>query len=90
MNKSARIAARIDPETDGLLDQLAEETGRSKSYLVNDALQDYVKRELELAAAVREGIRQAKAGLGLPHEEVMAALRARIAKALAEGGTGSS
>lgn len=82
MNKSARIAARIDPEIDGLLDQLAEETGRSKSYLVNDALRDYVKRELEIAAAVREGIRQAKAGMIIPHEEVMAGIRAKIAAAL--------
>lgn len=84
MSKSARIAARIDQEVDDLLDQLAEETGHSKSHHVNLALRVYVQRELDIAAAVREGVRQAKAGLGLPHEEVMAALRTRVAKAIAE------
>ncbi|MGE0668126.1 MAG: CopG family ribbon-helix-helix protein [Sphingomonadales bacterium] len=83
MSKTARIAARIDPEVDQLLDRLADETGRSKSHHVNAALRDYVERELEIAAAVREGIRQAKAGMVVPHEEVMSGIRAKIADALA-------
>ena len=55
MAKSVPIAARIDADLDGQLERLAEATGRSKSWLVNEALRSYVANEQQFLAAVEEG-----------------------------------
>ena len=57
MAKSVPIAARIDADLDGELERLAEATGRSKSWLVNEALRSYVASEQQFLAAVEEGNR---------------------------------
>ena len=60
--------------------RLAAATGRSKSWHVNAALEAYVTAELEFVAAVEEGLAAAERGELIPHEDVIAEIRARHGK----------
>lgn len=73
MSKSVPIAARIDADLDGQLERLAEATGRSKSWLVNEALRSYVANEQQFLAAVEEGKQALRDGLTVDHATVVAA-----------------
>ena len=73
MSKSVTIAARVDSDLDGELERLAEATGRSKSWLINEALRSYVANEQQFLAAVQEGKEALRAGRVLDHATVVAA-----------------
>lgn len=73
MAKSVPIAARIDADLDGQLERLAEATGRSKSWLVNEALRSYVASEQQFLAAVEEGKQALRDGQTVNHTTVVAA-----------------
>lgn len=73
MAKSVPIAARIDADLDGQLERLAESTGRSKSWLVNEALRSYVANEQQFLAAVEEGKQALRDGQTVDHATVVAA-----------------
>jgi RHH-type transcriptional regulator, rel operon repressor / antitoxin RelB len=73
MAKSVPIAARIDADLDGRLERLAEATGRSKSWLVNEALRSYVADEQQFLAAVEEGKQALRDGQTVDHATVVAA-----------------
>jgi predicted transcriptional regulator len=71
--KSATLTARIDAELEAELDRLAAAKGRSKSWLVNDALRSYVANEQQFAAAVEAGRQAAREGRTIDHQTVVAA-----------------
>ena len=50
------LAVRLDPETENKLNRLANETGRSKSYYVKQAIANYLEEREDylLALAVLE------------------------------------
>jgi RHH-type transcriptional regulator, rel operon repressor / antitoxin RelB len=50
------LAVRLDPETEDKLTRLAHETGRSKSYYVKQAIENYLEEREDylLALAVLE------------------------------------
>jgi RHH-type transcriptional regulator, rel operon repressor / antitoxin RelB len=50
------LAVRLDPETEERLNRLAQETGRSKSYYVKQAIENYLEEREDylLALAVLE------------------------------------
>jgi RHH-type transcriptional regulator, rel operon repressor / antitoxin RelB len=73
MAKTITIAARIDADLDGELERLAAATGRSKSWLINDALRSYVANEQQFLAAVQEGKQALRDGKTLDHRTVVAA-----------------
>ncbi len=73
MAKSITIAARVDAGLDSELERLAAATGRSKSWLVNEALRSYVANEQQFLAAVEEGKQALRNGKTLDHETVVAA-----------------
>jgi RHH-type rel operon transcriptional repressor/antitoxin RelB len=77
--KSVTIAARIDADLDSGLERLAEATGRSKSWLINEALRSYVANEQQFLAAVEEGKQALRDGKIVDHATVVAAFE-RIAK----------
>jgi predicted transcriptional regulator len=52
------------------LDHLAEATGRSKSFLTSQALEDYLKRESWQVAAIQKGVASAQRGEFAGEEEV--------------------
>jgi RHH-type rel operon transcriptional repressor/antitoxin RelB len=79
MTKSVTIAARVDADLDSQLERLAAATGRSKSWLVSEALRSYVANEQQFLAAVEEGKQALRDGQTVDHETVVAAFE-RIVK----------
>jgi predicted transcriptional regulator len=79
MSKSVTIAARVDADLDRELERLAEATGRSKSWLINEALRSYVANEQQFLAAVEEGKQALRAGQVVDHATVVAAFE-RVVK----------
>lgn len=65
--KSVTIAARVDADLDDELERLASATGRSKSWLVNEALRSYVATEQQFLAAVEEGKQALRDGRTVDH-----------------------
>ena len=56
------VTARIDEKTGHRLASLAKATERSRSWLINDAIQRYLDVESWQIAAIEEGVQQADAG----------------------------
>ncbi len=79
MSRSVTIAARVDADLDKELERLASATGRSKSWLINDALRSYVVSEQQFLAAVEEGKQALRDGRVIDHATVFAAFE-RIVK----------
>ena len=77
---SVTVTARLREETAKKLELLAEHTKRSKSYLIAEAIEQYVKYESEFVAAVLEGIASADRGELIAHEDVMREMYDMIAK----------
>jgi RHH-type transcriptional regulator, rel operon repressor / antitoxin RelB len=82
MSKSITLAARVDAELDAELTRLASATGRSKSWLINEALRSYVTNEQQFLAAVEEGKQALKDGRVIDHDTVVAAFNRLITPAL--------
>lgn len=79
MAKTITIAARVDADLDGQLERLAAATGRSKSWLISEALRSYVANEQQFLAAVEEGKKALREGKTLAHETVVAAFERIVA-----------
>jgi predicted transcriptional regulator len=75
--RTVTIAARISEELDRDLAKLSTATGRSKSWLVADALKSYVRSEKAFIEAVEEGIKAADEGRLVDHDAVVAELERR-------------
>lgn len=73
MTKSITLAARVDADLDAELVRIAATTGRSKSWIVNEALRSFVANERQFLAAVEEGKQALKEGRTLDHAIVVAA-----------------
>lgn len=66
---------RRDPlEIKQRIEALAEATGRSKNYLLTEAVTRYVDHEAWQVARIEEGLRSADTERLIPHEEVVAGL----------------
>lgn len=66
------ITIRVPVEIKQKLDRLAEATRRSRSYLAADALEGYVRSELEIVEGILEGLADFEAGRYFTHEEIVA------------------
>ena len=77
-NSEITVSLRMSRQLRDRLDALAQATRRSKSFLALEAVTRYVESEEEIVAGIIEGQTQLKAGLGIPHAEVMAGVRAII------------
>ena len=53
--KDIVLSVRIDPETVGMLDELAREMDRSRSAVAARAIREYAEQEYATLCAVREG-----------------------------------
>ncbi len=71
---------RLDEEKLTRLDRLAAAIDRSRSWVINQAIEQYLDHEEWFAEAVREGVAAADRGELVPHDEAVAAARERIAK----------
>ena len=79
MSKSVTIGARVDADLDIELERLASATGRSKSWLINEALRSYVANEQQFLAAIEEGKQALRDGKVVDHATVVEAFE-RIVK----------
>lgn len=70
MTKSTVLSTRVPAPVKKKLTELAEATDRPIGWHVNQALADYVDVNAWHIAAIKEGLAQARAGEGIPAEEV--------------------
>ncbi len=76
-----RIASiRLDEEKIARLDRFAAAMDRSRSWVINQAIEQYLDHEEWFAEAVEDGIAAADRGDLVPHEEAVKAARDRIPK----------
>ena len=73
MPKSVTLAARVDADLDAALGRLADTKGRTKSWLINEALRSFVTNERQFLDAVEEGKSALREGRTLDHATVVAA-----------------
>ena len=64
------VTARLDTDTQAQLEKLAAATSRSRSWLVAEAVKQYVAEQSWQVEAIQEGIRQADAGAFASEAEV--------------------
>ncbi|MDR0239750.1 MAG: ribbon-helix-helix protein, CopG family [Deltaproteobacteria bacterium] len=64
------ITARLDTDTQTRLERLAAATSRSRSWLVAEAVKQYVAEQSWQMEAIEEGIREADAGNFASDDEV--------------------
>lgn len=69
------VSVRVTKEVEQQLSALAESTGRTKSWLAGQAVQDYLSRELWQVAEVQQAITEANAGDFASDEEVAAKMK---------------
>jgi len=59
---ASTVTARLDPETNAKLEQLAKATVRSKSFLVAEAIRAFLQEHSWQIQAIEQGIQEADAG----------------------------
>jgi len=67
----ATITAQIPDEMAAELTQIAEEEGRSKSWVVKEAMAEYIVKQHDLRQMTLEGLQAAREGKLIPHEEIL-------------------
>jgi predicted transcriptional regulator len=72
MATTANFSIRIPAETKEKLDALAAVVGRPRNYLIAEALERYIASESWQLEEIQAGLDEDEAGLGVPHEQVMA------------------
>ena len=66
------MSVRLPDEVEQQLGQLAQSTGRTKSWLANKAIKDYLAREAWQITEVEAALREADAGDFVSEKEMMA------------------
>ncbi len=79
MAKPVVISARIDETTAALLDQVAAAQGRSRAWLVSNAVKRLAEEQAAFLAFVQQGIDDFEAGRVHTQDEVEAWIAQRIA-----------
>jgi predicted transcriptional regulator len=69
------ISFRADAETIDLLDSLAAAQDRPRSYLINEAITNYIELHAYQDALVRKGLAEMRKGRVVSHEEVVKRLK---------------
>lgn len=75
--KEVVLSIRLDLETVGMLDELAEEMERSRSSVAARAIREYVEQEYAILSAVRDGDKDVAEGRTVSLQEARAWLKAR-------------
>ena len=77
-NAEKTISFRADAEIIDKLDELADSKDRPRSYLINEAITNYIELHEYQDALVRRGLNALKEGRTRPHAEVVRRLRKRM------------
>jgi predicted transcriptional regulator len=76
------FTVRAEPDIMQRLDHLAARLDRSRNYLVNQAIREYLDLHAWQIEKTQEGIEAANRGQLTPHEEVMAEMDALIQESI--------
>ena len=74
------LTFRTSPKKVEALDRLADALDRDRSYLLNEAVDQYLSVHDYHLQQIRKGLAQARAGELLDYEQVKAAWKKRLAK----------
>src|SRR5919107_865314 len=77
--KDIVLSIRMDAETVGMLDELAEEMDRSRSAVAARAIREYAEQEYAALCAIREGEKDHAEGRSVSTEEARAWLKDWVA-----------
>lgn len=80
MAKTATITLRVSEQLKDKLGRFAEQTNRTPSAVAERTLEAFLNRELEMMAAVEEGLEDFRLGRTVPHDEAMRRIRATLDK----------
>ncbi len=72
MGKPTPVSVRLQPELNDQVAAIAVALDRSKSWVIEQAVKDYVALQAWQLGAIDEGIRAADAGQVVAHEDVVA------------------
>ena len=72
MGKTAPVSVRLDPTLNEQVSAIAEALDRPKSWVIEQAVRDFVAVQEWQLAAIDEGIKAADAGRVVAHEDVAA------------------
>ena len=72
MSKSAPVSVRLQPALNDQVTAIADALDRPKSWVIEQAVADYVAMQAWQLAAIAEGVRAADAGRLAAHEYVAA------------------
>ncbi len=75
MASEKTISFRADAETIDELDELAATHDRTRSYLINQAISNYLELHAYQDALVRKGLAEMRQGRVVSHEEVVKRLK---------------
>jgi predicted transcriptional regulator len=78
-DKEKTISFRAAAKKIGKLDELAAAKDRSRSYLINEAISNYLELHAYQDALVRQGLEEMRDGRLVRHEEVVKRLKKRRA-----------
>jgi predicted transcriptional regulator len=71
MSGATLISVRVSNDIAQRLTDLADATGRSKSYLAEQALEEFIAHQEWQVKAIQQGIRQADTGKLVEHKEAL-------------------
>lgn len=69
---STTFTVRVEPEIKKRLEKLAKSTGRSRSFLAAEALNEYLDVNEWQVAGIKQAMASLDRGEGVPHDEVKA------------------
>jgi predicted transcriptional regulator len=70
MAKARSLNVRLNPELDDQLSSVAENLDRPRSWVVEQAIKEFIDLQTWHLAAIDEGLREADAGKLIAHDEV--------------------
>jgi len=68
--RSATFTVRVDSAAKKRLERLAKSTGRSRSFLAAEAINEYLDLNQWQVAGIKQAIASLDRGEGIPHERV--------------------
>lgn len=77
------VTVRMPKEMRDQLEAIGEATQRSKSFLAKMAIGRFVETETEIIEGIKQAQAELRAGLGIPHAEVMRQSKLIVEKAAA-------
>ena len=72
MPKPASLSVRLEPELDKELSAVAARLDKPKSWVVQQAVKEFIELQLWQMSAIEKGLRDSEVGRVIPHEQVVA------------------